>query len=84
MAKRKVKVFGHDTEVEDVDILERKEHLAEYNLADGAVIRFTAVPTMVVRVEGQWNAVGDPIYIVYNGTVTTVISAPDDIRRPGS
>ena len=84
MAKRKIKLLGHDTDVEDVEILERKDHVAEFKLSDGATIRFAAVATQVVRIEGQWNAMGDPIYIVYNGTVTTVVSAPDTIRRPGS
>jgi hypothetical protein len=82
--KRKLKLFGHDSDVTDVDIVARTEHVAEYTLSDGAVIRFTAVPTEVIRIDGQWNADGNPIYIVMNGTVTTVVSAPENIRRPGN
>jgi hypothetical protein len=81
---RTIKLLGRDTDVADVDIVERKDHVAEFKLSDGSVIKFTAAPTQVVRVLGVWNAEGNPVYIVMNGTVTTVMSAPDNLRRPGN
>ncbi len=84
MQKRKMELFGREAEVMDVDIVERKEHVAEYKLEDGTVIRVATPVTLVRRIEGQWNADGNPIYIVVTGTSTTVISAPEDIRKPRS
>ncbi len=81
MKQRTLPLLGHDTPVTEVDILERKDHVAEFKLEDGALIRFTAVPTAVLRLDGQYNADGNPIYVVLNGTVVTVVSAPEELRK---
>jgi len=77
-----MEIFGHEVEVTDVEIVERKEHVSQYRLEDGAVIRVATPPTLIRRIEGQWNADGNPVYIVIVGTTTNVISAPDEIKRP--
>lgn len=82
MQKRKMNVFGREMDVMDVDVVDRKESVAEYTLEDGAVIRVANPLTRVTRLEGQFSGDGDPIYIVLTGTATTVISAPDTIKKP--
>lgn len=81
MKKRKLPLLGHETEVTEVDIIQKTESVAEYVLEDGSVIRFAAVPTAVLRVDGQFNADGNPLYLVLNGTVVTVVSSPEELRK---
>jgi hypothetical protein len=80
--KRKMNLLGHETEVTDLDIVEKKnERMAEYTLEDGSVIRFIAYPTAVIRLDGQYNPDGTPIYLVLNQPVTTVVSSPEHLKR---
>lgn len=81
MRKKRIPLLGHDTDVTEVDIVERRDRAAEYTLEDGAVIRFTTVPTTVLRVDGQFNADGTPVYLVLNQGVVHVVSAPDDLMK---
>ncbi len=84
MQKHKINLLGRETEVTDLEIVERKgEHIAEYRLEDGAVIRVATPATLVRRLEGQ-TVEGSPIYLVWIGTSTTVVSPPPDIKTPGS
>jgi hypothetical protein len=79
--KRTLPLFGHEMQVTEVDIIEKKERPAEYTLEDGSVIRFAAVPTAVLRLDGQFTGDGNPVYLVLNGTVVTVVSAPEELRK---
>ena len=79
--KRKLMLLGREMDVTEVEILQRTEHVAEYTLEDGSVIRFTAVPTGVLRLDGHFTADGNPLYVVLNGTVVTVVSAPENLRK---
>jgi hypothetical protein len=81
MKKKKIPLFGHEAEVTEVDIVEKKDRAAEYSLEDGSVIRFTTVPTSVLRLDGQYNADGTPIYLVLNQGVVTVVSSPEELRK---
>ena len=82
MQKRKMNIFGREMDVMDVDVVVRKEHVAEYTLEDGAEIRVANPLTRVTRLEGQFGADGSPIYIVLTGTSVLVLSAPDNIKKP--
>ena len=80
--KRKMTILGHESDVTEVDIVEKKnERMAEYTLEDGSVIRFIAYPTAVIRLDGQYNADGSPIYLVLNTPVTSVVSALDNMKK---
>lgn len=83
--RRRMRLLGHDTDVTEVDIVEKvAERMAEYKLEDGSIIRFMAVPTSVVRLEGQFNEDGTPIYLVMSAPVTTVVFAPEGLKKPKS
>ncbi len=77
----KIPLFGHDVEVVVVPILNSTEGFNDYELGDGSKIRLKIVATSILRLVGQFNADGDPIYIVKNGQVVTVLQAPDALRR---
>lgn len=58
------------------------EHWNEYLLDDHTVIRMKAVVTEILRIEGQYDAQGNPSYIVLSTNVTHV-SAPEDLKEEG-
>jgi len=81
MKKRTMPLLGQDAEVAEMEILEKKDRPAEYTLEDRSIIRVNYVPTEVLRLEGQYNADGTPIYLVTNGVVVNVIYSPDELKK---
>lgn len=81
MKKRTMPLLGVDAEVTEMEILEKKDRSAEYTLEDNSIIRVNYVPTAVLRLEGQYNADGTPIYLVTNGVVVNVIYSPDEVKK---
>jgi hypothetical protein len=74
--KRTFNWLGKSLEVTEVPILKSDEHVHEYHLEDGAIIR-VATPTMsVIRLDGVKDFQGNPTYLVHNGTTVTVIEGP--------
>ncbi len=57
------------------------EEWNEYLVDDGTVIRFKAVVTDVVRLEGVYDGEGQPVYFVNSQNVLRV-SAPEELRQP--
>jgi len=56
------------------------EHWNEYLLDDGTVLRMKSIVREVVRLDGHYDAEGNPAYIVDSANVTHV-SAPEDLKR---
>lgn len=83
MSEKKIKIplFGHEVEVVEVPISKSTEGFNDYELGDGSKIRLKVVATSILRLVGQFTPDGDPIYLVKNGQVVTVIEAPDTLRR---
>ena len=71
--KRYIKVFGTDTLVADVPITRAEERFNEYELEDGSLLRVKNVPHSILRVEGQFNSDGKPVYLVLTSPVVAVI-----------
>lgn len=83
MSEKKIKIplFGHEVEAVEVPISKSIESHNEYELADGSTIRLKVVATSVLRLVGQYNPDGDPLYLVKNGQVVTVVEAPKNLRK---
>jgi hypothetical protein len=81
--KRKVTFNDQTVEATVLPFQTGGEHWNEYLVDDGTVIRIKLVATDVLRVDGQYDQQGNPLYLVSTTNVTTV-SAPDDLRREGS
>ena len=83
MPEKKIKIplFGHDVEATDVPISKSTENYNEYELEDGSTIRLKVVATSILRIDGQYTPEGDPIYLVKNGQVVTVVDAPKVKRK---
>jgi hypothetical protein len=74
--KKTIKLLGNDTLVSDVPITSAlQEHVNEYMLEDGSLIRVRSIPSAVLRVEGQFGPDGSPLYIVINTPVVSVLSS---------
>lgn len=56
------------------------EHWSEYLVEDGTVLRVKLVATEVIRVDGEYDQEGNPVYIL-NSTNVMVVSSPDDLKR---
>jgi hypothetical protein len=81
--KKKIPLLGREAEVADVPIVKSNEPWSEYELEDGSVVKFKSVASSVLRIEGQYNADGTPIYIVLSSPVVIVVSASDKLRKKG-
>ncbi len=82
--ERKKKVRKPDgTEVEgtEVSVQQSSEPWSEYLLEDGSVIRVKQVLTQAVRIDGEYDPEGNPLYVV-QGTAVMVVSASEKLKRP--
>jgi hypothetical protein len=51
-----------------------------YELDDGSIIKFRAVVAEIWRVEGEYDAQGNPVYVVKAQNITDV-TAPESVKR---
>jgi hypothetical protein len=65
---------------EPVDILSSKEGWSEYTLADGTVIRAKGVVLDVKKMVGQFNAEGEPIYVLQL-TMVNQTRVPEQLKK---
>jgi len=65
----------------EVEITESTERWCEYRLEDGAVIR--AKPTIVqyVRIDGQYDADGNPVYAMRGTVQHDIMHVPDELKK---
>lgn len=81
MSDQKINLFGQEVPVTEVPILERKEIPSEYKLGDGSLIRFVASATSVLRINGQYDGEGNPIYLVKTGQAVTIITSGPEVKK---
>lgn len=78
--KKKIRIGDALVDATEVGFRPAGEHWNEYLLDDGTVVRIKLVVTSVVRVDGQFDNDGDPLYMV-NSTNVMGVSSPEDLRR---
>lgn len=66
----------------EVAVRESTERWSEITLEDGSVLRLKPTVLSAVRIEGQYDPDGNPLYALKAGQVLTVYSAPENLRRP--
>ena len=84
MAARKIKIHfgGQQVDAETVEATQSSERWNEYLLEDGTVLKLKTVLTNAYRVEGQYDAEGNPVYVVQSTNVISA-AAPQELRRKG-
>jgi uncharacterized OB-fold protein len=83
VAERKIKaqVPSGTAEGVEVGIKETIERWTEVNLEDGSVLRIKPVVVAVVRIDGQYDAEGNPMYAVRGGQALALVSVPESLKR---
>jgi hypothetical protein len=84
MAGRKVPVTlpsGQQGEGIEVQVDESNERWSEFTLQDGAIIRAKLTITSAVRVDGQFDQLGNPLYVTNLAPVLTIVSVPEQYRK---
>jgi len=69
----KVSYQGRQVEGHPVDFLTRKEEFNEYQLEDGKVIRIKMVVTRIIRLEGEKDPEGNPVYLIQSQNIVAPI-----------
>ena len=72
-------VSQRQVEAEQIDFEARAEPWATYELADGTVLKVRTILTNVMRIEGEYDQSGNPIYVVSSQNVIQA-SAPKKLR----
>ena len=73
--KRTMTILGKEIDVADVPIASMNELPNIYELEDGSVLRVRNVVTSILRIEGQFNPDGTPVYLVLTTPVVAVQSS---------
>ena len=72
-------------EGEPVDFEVVKEDWNEYKLTDGSTLKIKLVLTGVMRLNNQYDPVGNPVYVISSQNAVRVINVPPSLRhRPQS
>jgi uncharacterized OB-fold protein len=76
-------VPGGTVEGVEVSITESVERWSEVRLEDGSVLRVKPNVIGVVRVDGQYDQEGNPLYALKTSQAMAVVSAPEHLRKGG-
>jgi hypothetical protein len=74
--KVKVTLNGQTVDAADVPITQTEERWNEYKLEDGTTLRVKFAVGSIIRVSGQYDAEGNPVYMI-KGNVVSVPIVPD-------
>ncbi len=80
--KRKIRFTqdGPEKDAQLIDIQQANEHWNQYLLGDQTVIKVKLVATEVWRVDGEFDADGNPVYVLKSHNVMTV-NPPEELRQ---
>ena len=71
--KKVIRLFGNDVNVIDVPIKSAlNENFADYELEDGSKIRVKFVANAFLRIEGEYNPDGKPVYLALSTPAVNV------------
>lgn len=83
MAERQVQVpfMGKIMNGMEVPVEESTERWSDLKLEDGTIIRVKQTVASVVRVDGQYDMEGNPLYVVRSAPAVAVIHVEEKYRR---
>ena len=82
MRKRKIRApNGEMVDATELSFQNVREHWNEYLLDDGTIIKLKPVATEVFRIDGQYDAQGNPVYVLQSTNIL-VVNVPDEQKRP--
>ena len=82
MAENKVSINfgGRQVEATPVEVTQNAERWNEYLLEDGTVLKMKLVLKKVLRVDGEFDSEGNPVYIMQSTNVSS-ISSPAHLKN---
>ena len=75
-----IKWQGRDVDGLEVRFRSNHEEWNDYTLEDGTSLRMKAVVSEIVRLDGEFDNEGNPVYLV-KSTNVLVIKAPDNMKK---
>jgi hypothetical protein len=83
MAERKVRTLHEGKEVEgiDVQVRESSEKWSEFTLEDGTILRMKLSLMSAVRIPGQYDPQGNPLYNTAVNPQILVVESDDKLRK---
>lgn len=81
---KKIKVFGTEIDVVELETTDANETYNHYTLEDGSVLKVKNVANSIVKVVGQTSPIGHPIYMVFTTPVVSVEHWQDSQTNDGA
>lgn len=84
MQSRKVPVTlptGQPGEGTEVPVEESNERWSEFTLQDGTIMRGKFTMASAIRVDGQFDVQGNPLYLVNMSPVFAIVSVAEEFRK---
>ena len=82
MDKVTINFGGRQVEATPVEVNQSGERWNEYFLEDGTVLKMKLVLKKVLRVDGEYDEEGNPVYVMQSTNVSA-INAPKNLKREG-
>lgn len=87
MVEKRIKVpfpppSGPMVDASEVQVRESNDRWSEVTLEDGTVMRVKPNVMSAVRLDGQYDPDGNPMYGIKAAPVVTIVSSPDHLRKP--
>jgi len=79
----KVNFGGQECDGVPVETSQANEHWNQYLLDDGSLLKLKTVVTEVFRLLNEYDADGNPVYVVKSGNIVAV-TAPDHLKKKSS
>lgn len=71
---------GREVNAEEIAINQANENWNEYLLEDGSTIRLKAVAVKVIRLVGEYDNSGNPVYFI-NSTNIVSVKSPETLKK---
>lgn len=81
--RREIRVGNESIDAIEMPFQTGAEHWNEYIIHDGSVLKLKTVVTEILKLDGKFDAEGNPVYIIKSTNVVAV-SASDRARKPPS
>jgi hypothetical protein len=65
----------------EVGVMESTERWTELKLEDGSVLRVKPLVSGAIRIEGKFDAEGNPVYSLKATQITTIVSVPEHLKE---
>lgn len=82
-SKVQIDYLGKKANGEVVDFDVEKEAWNVYSLQDGTKLKMKSVVAQVIRLEGEYNPQGDPVYVVNSQNIVSA-QVPDHLKQKPS